>query len=80
MLVVQSKKTDYDTKTSETKKKILDYNHGQYITTQEINNLTADNFAARFKEATLATKDDIVDFVKKTNFDNKLKNFNIKLL
>ena len=55
------KKTDYDTKTSETEKKIFDYNHGKYITTQEINNLTVDNFAARFKEATLATKDDIVD-------------------
>ena len=40
----------------------------------------ADSFAARLAEAKLATVDDIVDLVKKTNFDNKIKNINKKLL
>ena len=44
------KKTDYDTKIGETEKKIFDYNHAKYIATQKFNNLTADNFAAGFKE------------------------------
>ena len=51
------------------KKKILGYNHDYYITTQEFNHLTADNFVATY----LATKSDIKDFVKKTYFDDKLK-------
>ena len=58
------KKIDYDTKIGEIEKNIFDYNHGKHITTQEFNNLVADNFAARFKETTLATKDDFFDFVK----------------
>ena len=37
-------------------------------------NMTADIFAAILAQAKLATKNDISDFVKKTNFDNKLKN------
>ena len=34
-----------------------------------------DKFAARLVQTKLATIDDISDFVKQTNFDNKLKNF-----
>ena len=34
------KKTDYDTKVSELKKKITDYKHDKYITTPEFNKLT----------------------------------------
>ena len=59
------KKADYDTKISEIEKKILDDDHGEYITTQEFNKSTADNFAARLKQANLASKNDIADFVKK---------------
>ena len=40
ILVIQSKKTDYDTKIGEIEKKILDYNYTKYITTQELNKLT----------------------------------------
>ena len=32
------------------------------------------NFAARLKQANLAIKADIDDFVEKTDFDDKLKN------
>ena len=50
--------------------------HSKYITTPEFNKLTAENFTARLKQANLATKGDISDFVKKTDFDDKLKNLN----
>ena len=41
-----------------------------------LQNLTAKNFAARLKQANLASKNDITDFVNKTDFDNKLVGFN----
>ena len=59
------KKTDYNTKMFKIEKKTLNHNLDKYITTQEFNKLTKENFAARLKEAKLATKDDIGDFVKK---------------
>ena len=34
----------------------------KYITTQELNKLTADNFTGRLAQAKLATKADIADF------------------
>ena len=37
-------------------------------------------FAARLTQAKLATKADIADFVKKTDFDEKLKKITKKLL
>ena len=73
------KKADYNTKIAETEKKILDHDHSKYITTQEFNKLTAENFAARLAQAKLAFKADIDDFVRKTNFDEKLKNVNKKV-
>ena len=39
----------------------------------------ADNFAARFAQGKLATKDDIVDFGKVTEFDDRLKELNEKV-
>ena len=60
-------------------KKINDHDHDKYITTREINKLTAENFAARLWQAYLASKSDIADFVRKTDFDNKLKNLNKKI-
>ena len=40
------KKTDYNTKMNEIEKKITDHDHSnKYITTQEFNKLTAENFA-----------------------------------
>ena len=35
--------------------------------------LTSVNFTARLKHANFASKNDIVNFVKKTSFDEKLK-------
>ena len=41
--------------------------------------LTAENFAARLAQANIASKSDIANFIKKTNFDDKLKNVNMKI-
>ena len=49
------RKADFNTKIVEIEKKILDHNHDEYITTQEFNKLTADNFPTRFKQVNLAT-------------------------
>ena len=46
----------------------------KYITTQKFNKLTLQNFAARLAQANSANNSDIANFVKKTNFDDKLKN------
>ena len=35
--------------------------------------VTSENFTARLKQTNLASKGDIANFVKKTDFDNKLK-------
>ena len=48
------------------------------LTTQELNKLTGDNFADKLKQADSVSKNYIANFIKKTNFDNKLKNFNKK--
>ena len=64
------KKTEYDTKVNEIEMKITDRNHDKYITTPELNKLTAENFAARLAQASLLTK---------TDFDNKLSNLNRKI-
>ena len=69
MLVVWLK-TDYNTEISEIEKKVTDHSHDKYITTTEFNQLTAENFAARLKQANLVTKAD---------FDDKLKNLNKKI-
>ena len=50
-------------------KKNTDHKHDKYITTPEFNGLTAENFAARLKQA---------DLVKRTNFNNKLTRLNRK--
>ena len=62
------KKADYDTKIEETDKKIINHDHDKYITTLEFVMLTTENF-----EAKLATKGDIDDFMKKEDFDEKVK-------
>ena len=49
------------------------------MTTPELIKLTAENFAARLAQADLASKSDIADFVKKTDFDDKLWNLNKKV-
>ena len=44
--------------------------HAKYITTPEINRLTAENLAGRLKQANLVTE---------TDFDNKLTSFNKRI-
>ena len=70
------KKTDYNTRISETEIKITT-DHGKYINTQEFNKLISEDFAARLAQANLASKND--NFVKKTDFDNKLISFNKRI-
>ena len=64
------KKTYYNTKISEIEKKLTDRKHDKYITTTEFNKLNAETFTTRLKQANL---------VIKTDFDDKLKNFNQKI-
>ena len=70
MLVVQLKKTNYDTKISELEKKLTDHNYDNYITTTEFNTLTACVFNARLARANL---------IAKTDFDAKLSSLNRKI-
>ena len=62
------------------KKKITDHDHSnKYITTPEFNKLTSENFVARLKQANLAIKNGIANFVDKIDFDNKLLSFNKRI-
>ena len=45
-----------------------DHDHDKYITTEEYNKLTSENFTARLKQANLTSKSDIANFVKKDRF------------
>ena len=60
-------------------KKITDHDHDKCITTPEFNKLKAESFAARLAQVNLASKNDNANFVKKTDFDGKLKNLNKKV-
>ena len=74
------KKTNYNTKVNRIEKKLLIMIIVKYITSQEFNNLASQNFAARLAQANVASKKDIAALVKKTDFDDKLKNLDKKLL
>ena len=52
------KKTDYNTKIGQIKKKVGDQNHDKYITAPKFNNLAAGVFIARLAQADLVTKTD----------------------
>ena len=66
ILVFFFKRADYNTKISEIENKITtNHDHDKYITTQEFNKLTSENFTARLKLANLARKSDISNSVKK---------------
>ena len=56
---------NYNIKISEIEKKITYDNHDKYITTPEFNEFTADIFSAKLKQANLASKSEIVNFIKK---------------
>ena len=70
-LIVQLKKTDYNTKITEIeKKKLTDNNHDKYIANPDFNTLAADVFNARLAQAT---------FITTTDFDAKLSGINRKI-
>ena len=58
--------------------KVLDHNHDKYITTLGFNKLTADSFG-EIKKKNLASKNDIVDFVKNKDFDREKKRLATKV-
>ena len=75
MLVIQSKKTDYNTKIREVQNKITtDRDHDKCVATQEFDKLTSENFTTKLKQAHLGSKNDFTDFIKKTDFYTGLKN------
>ena len=49
------------------------------ITTREFNKVTIETIASRLAEVNLASKTDIANLVRKTDFDDKLKNLNKKV-
>ena len=49
------------------------------ITTPEFNKVTIETIASRLAEVNLASKTDIANLVRKTDFDDKLKNLNKKV-
>ena len=52
--------------------------HSKYVTTPEFNKITAESFTARLAQVNLASKNDIANFLKKTDFYDKLKTLNKK--
>ena len=66
--------TGYNNKISETKNKItIGLDRDKYITIQELNKLASESFIARLEQANLARNNGIANFIKKTDFNNKLK-------
>ena len=70
ILVVQSKKRDYNTKITEIEMKLTDHIHDKYITTPELNTWATNVFNARLARANLVTK---------TDFDAKRSSLNRKI-
>ena len=66
------KQTYYNTKITEIENKINDFGHAKYITAQKFDKLTSETFIASLAQANLASKNDMANFVKKTDFQNKL--------
>ena len=63
------KYADFNTIISEIENKMTtDHDRDKYITTQEFNKLTSENFTPKLKQANLASKNDIANFLKK-DFD-----------
>ena len=70
MLIIQLKKTDYNTKVTEIENKLNNHNHDKYIDTLGFNKLAVDAFNSRLAQANLVTK---------TDFDAKLLGRNTKI-
>ena len=54
-------------------------NRDKCVTTTIFNKLKKENFAERLKQANLASKNDIADFVRRTDLDRKLRKTNNKV-
>ena len=52
----------------------------KYITPPELHKLTSQSFASKIAQANLASKNDIANFVKNTDFDGKLKKLNKQII
>ena len=65
--------TDLVTNTALTAVENKKPDHTQYMTTPKFKKLTTENFIARLKQANSATKGDTANFLKKTDFNDKLK-------
>ena len=59
MLVIQLKKTDYNTKVTEIENNLTNHNHDKYIDTSGFTELATDVFNARLTQANLITKTDL---------------------
>ena len=70
VLVIQLKKTDYNTKVTKIENKLNDHNHDKYIDTSKFNTLANNLFNTRIAQANLITK---------TDFDAKLSSLNRKI-
>ena len=68
-----SLKTEYNTNIAEIENKITDLDHAKYIITYDFNKLTSDNFATKLTQGNLASSNDTANFIKKADFDDKLK-------
>ena len=68
--------TNLATTTALTAVKNKIFGHSKYITTPELNTLTVENFNAKLAQGNLASKNDVANCVKKTDFDDKLKKLN----
>ena len=69
-LVTQLKKTDYNTKITDTENKVNNHNHDKYTDTSKFNTLSSNVFNARLAQVKLITK---------TDFDVKLLSVNKKI-
>ena len=70
-------KTDYNTKISYIENKVTtDHDHEKYISTKEFNKLTSKHVTVRLAQVILASKSDIANLLKKTDFDHKQKTLN----
>ena len=58
------------------KKNSTDHDHDKYITMEEFNKLAAESFTARLAQANLLKENNLANFVKKTDFNYKLKDLN----
>ena len=60
-------------KMNEIEKKVTDHNYDNYNTTPEFNKFTTEIFDSRLKRANLARRSDIANYLKKTDFYDKVK-------